>query len=852
MLTSPSTMPRPRGKDADDDNPRNLGRYRLYGELASGGMATVHLGRQLGQGGFSKMVAIKRLHPQFGKVDEFVEMFLAEARLAARIRHPNVVQPLDVLRVEDEVFLVMEYVEGDSLSRLMKATIARQERVPLPIAVAIVSGVLHGLHAAHEAKNDKGEPLEIVHRDVSPQNVLVGIDGATRVIDFGIAKAADSVQVTREGELKGKLAYIAPEILGGHRGTRRADIYAAAVVLWEVLTAQRLFDADYQSAVLANILHRAVEPPGDFVPDLPPAIDDVVMKGLARDPSDRFATAREMAMALEEASAASSPAKVGQWVEVVAATSLATRGKRVRKIEARSSQEDTDDEPEEVVSELITVSAAEAAVLAAAASPVSARPREARASFPPPPPRSLPTPPQAPPPPAPPPPQRSLTPTVQGSGPVSPLSSAAAAPPPPPTIAVSETRASVAGWQDGATAPSQAVDLPAAAKKRSSGGGIVVFMVLVALGVAVFYIGLPEFLKRGYTAAAAKEGVTLTIDGCEVSFRHVRLTGLTATMADLPGFTAHAGSLDVSFSTSLDPTDATTKDVLVTIDGTRSAVTDSIARARLAHDWKSLRQGPLRMFAVESGHVVWSRAFGEGTRLEAEAVTFETERSGSGDLGSDLSFASPIVGITASWGKVGPWTATGQLDAGKGKLTLAFDPSGASKASATFVTDGASVTSFDLTIPRSNVALLGIPNALLGRRPDDPLFADGEAHFAVRSPSRVESSLHLGLSGARLANAMASADALIDARVDGDPQKPIDLTKGSLSFGPFRGTLAGPVTFGDGFVRAELTFRTSFTSCPGSGDVALGGGIAFDTRALGDSHLVVAPTGRCPLRILPL
>src|SRR5580658_61737 len=133
-------MARSARRDATDTTPRNLGRYRLYGELASGGMATVHLGRQIGSGGFSKMVAIKRLHPQFGKLDEFVEMFLAEARLASRIRHPNVVQPLDVLRVEDEVFLVMEYVEGDSLSRLMKATIARQERVPLPIAVAIISG----------------------------------------------------------------------------------------------------------------------------------------------------------------------------------------------------------------------------------------------------------------------------------------------------------------------------------------------------------------------------------------------------------------------------------------------------------------------------------------------------------------------------------------------------------------------------------------------------------------------------------------------------------------------------------------------------------------------------------------
>src|SRR6516225_8996456 len=179
-------------------NVRVVGRYALYVAIAAGGMATVHLGRLIGEVGFSRTVAIKRLHPQYAADPEFVSMFLDEARLAARIRHPNVVPTLDVVATKGELFLVMDYVPGESLARLSR--VCREQRRPIPhrITSAVMAGALHGLHAAHEAKSERGAPLGIVHRDVSPQNVLVGADGVPRVLDFGVAKAAGRMQETRE------------------------------------------------------------------------------------------------------------------------------------------------------------------------------------------------------------------------------------------------------------------------------------------------------------------------------------------------------------------------------------------------------------------------------------------------------------------------------------------------------------------------------------------------------------------------------------------------------------------------------------------------------------------------------
>jgi serine/threonine-protein kinase len=281
-------------------------------------------------------VAIKRSHPEMAADPEFVSMFLDEARLAARIRHPNVVSTLDVVALEGELFLVMDFVQGESLSRLLRATKTALQTVPRPIACTIMADVLHGLHAAHEAKNERGEPLSIVHRDVSPQNILVGIDGIARVLDFGVAKAVGRVASTREGQIKGKLSYLAPEQLGG-KVSRQSDIYAAAVVLWETLTSERLFHADNPGDLLNQILNRDVTPPSAHAKDVPPALDAIVLKGLAREPSDRFATAREMALELERCSGQISAVEIGEWVERMAKDAIAMRARKVQELENYSA-----------------------------------------------------------------------------------------------------------------------------------------------------------------------------------------------------------------------------------------------------------------------------------------------------------------------------------------------------------------------------------------------------------------------------------------------------------------------------------------------------------------------------------
>jgi eukaryotic-like serine/threonine-protein kinase len=312
---------------------RTVGRYRVYSELASGGMATVHLGCLLGPAGFSKLVAIKCLHEQYAVEEEFVSMFLDEARLASSIHHPNVVASLDVVSEQGELLVVMEYVHGESLAVLLRSSRQTADFPPVAVVTRIVCDALEGLHAAHTASL-AGQCLNIVHRDVSPQNIMVGADGNTRVLDFGIAQAALRSQVTAAGIVKGKIAYMSPEQVQGRAVDARTDIFAAGVVLWEALTGRRLFFAPEARDAVDLLLTSPIPAPSAIVPTLSAELDRVVLRALARDPEQRFQSAHDFAEALRRAAEEGSRREVADWVGRVAKDGLSQRQGLLHALEA--------------------------------------------------------------------------------------------------------------------------------------------------------------------------------------------------------------------------------------------------------------------------------------------------------------------------------------------------------------------------------------------------------------------------------------------------------------------------------------------------------------------------------------
>jgi serine/threonine-protein kinase len=279
----------------------SVGGYDIVAKLRAGGMATLFLGKKKGAAGFSRHVAIKVIHEHLAQDPDFVRMFVDEALLQARIQNPHVVHVEELGEAEGAHFLVMEYVHGCALAQLLLALGKRKRRPQVDIAVSVALQTLSGLHAAHELRGENGQALGVVHRDVSPQNVLLSHDGHVKLIDFGVAKAASSSQQTQGAMLKGKLRYMPPEQAFGRAVDRRADVYALGIVLWEMLTMRKLFGAQDDLSLLEMVRNPQIDPPSTWAPEVPAALDRVVLKALSKDPKDRFATAQEMRRALTEA-----------------------------------------------------------------------------------------------------------------------------------------------------------------------------------------------------------------------------------------------------------------------------------------------------------------------------------------------------------------------------------------------------------------------------------------------------------------------------------------------------------------------------------------------------------------------
>lgn len=277
--------------------PQQVGRYALLRRLAHGGMATVYLGRVSGTAGFEKVVAVKLIHPHLAEEPDFLEMFLDEARIAAKIQHPHVVEILDLGEDHGTHFMAMEWIEGETLSALVRAL--RPGTLPLAVTLRIISDTLIGLAAAHELTDETGRPLGLVHRDVSPQNLLISMAGWVKVTDFGIMKAAGRHGRTRTGELRGKVAYMSPEQARGENVDARSDLFAVGVILWELLTGDRLFARATEAATLERVIACEVpDLPDDALEgvseDMASRVRSLVSRSLAKHPSGRFDNARSM------------------------------------------------------------------------------------------------------------------------------------------------------------------------------------------------------------------------------------------------------------------------------------------------------------------------------------------------------------------------------------------------------------------------------------------------------------------------------------------------------------------------------------------------------------------------------
>jgi eukaryotic-like serine/threonine-protein kinase len=278
-----------------------LGRYELVRALGAGGMAEVFLARQTGVGGFDRQVVVKRILPGLAVDESFVAMFLTEAKLAARLSHPNVVQIFDVGEDNGQYFIVMEYVRGCDLNIVLKACVRANTPCPPPIAARLVADVARGLSAAHRHVDPDGKPQSIVHRDVSPHNVMVSSDGFVKLTDFGIAKAAGSVSVTPSAVLKGKAAYMAPELIQKVHAPAdgRVDIFAAGLIFYQLVTLKHPFRRDSELDTFNALINQAAPPPSTLVTGVPASVDEICRHVLAKDPADRYATAQDFEQDLE-------------------------------------------------------------------------------------------------------------------------------------------------------------------------------------------------------------------------------------------------------------------------------------------------------------------------------------------------------------------------------------------------------------------------------------------------------------------------------------------------------------------------------------------------------------------------
>ncbi|MBX3189861.1 MAG: serine/threonine protein kinase [Labilithrix sp.] len=800
-----------------------IDRYELVCPIGEGGMAEVWVAKQRGKHGFEKLFAFKCIHARFADHPAFRSMFLDEARIAASIEHPNVAQVFDLGESASMLYLVMEYVDGESLSALLTSVSRRtgaSATVPAAVALRIIADVCAGLHAAHRLTGVDGQLRGVVHRDVSPHNVLVGVRGDVKVIDFGIAVAKDRIgSDTEAGALKGKLHYMAPEQATREPLGPSTDVFAAGATLYRLLAGHPPFDGGHDAATLNLLLSGAAPPP--LPESVPPLVAAIVERALSHDPGDRYASALEMQTAIEAAIADEGfVPDVGTW----ASKNLSDRAKerrreltstasniapiapaskeRVEKVEVPSFVAELGPSPARPTKPAAPPPRAEAsptlasanAAVASESSPVQAPPQAIA-------PVGVPT--------------EDEPPSAGGPGfmDVRALVARGSVPdhggprkPEPHGETDDDEKAQVA-------APAREYVGPATQGKPVAGGGgwikLAGAIMVFALALVVALLFLPRIVQDRIVSSAREAGVELTIARTSVSFGGVTLHGVTAKVVTIPGVELRAEEIHTS---GFSARDVRVRGLEAKLDG---AATDILTSLAIFYDLNRGRFAGTgaepRRVTIVAGRLTWNGATGEGSRILASDLGTELESKGVGL--EDVRASVGRFEVTTKNTTFGPWAASFDRNPTTSRVRLLFDPPVPDGPSALFVWGKSSATKLTVRIPRSPLARLGIRADELGVPADPSTDVELKLEGEVTPAARVEGKGQLDVFGARIKGIKTPLDVKIEGTAAGPVGKPLELEKTSVTVGPFVAAVAGTITGTDRGFRLDASWRTTPIPC---------------------------------------
>lgn len=809
-----------------------IDRFELVCPVGEGGMAQVWIARQRGAHGFEKLFALKAIHPRYADDARFRAMFLDEARIAAAIHHPNVAQIYDLGEVDAHLYIVMEYVDGESVSDLLTTMELKGTRATTPpIALKIVTSVCAGLDAAHRLTDPQGRPAGVVHRDVSPHNILISSRGDVKLIDFGIAKLiAPEGGETDSGILKGKLYFMAPEQVRREPLGPATDVFGAGAVLFRLLSGHSPYDVESESATLGLLLARK-EHPRRLPPEVPPVVAAIVERALAPDPGDRYATTSELQRAIDRAAQdAGYAVDLSYWVR----DNLSERTRaRQRSLAAAPAEPRGGTAALAPPMRLPGPPGPSTMMSGASGAPPQMPPGVTHGSFGTTPMRTDADPAALP---------LGLAPTEDLRVYREPLRAVGAQPQDignqiPEDPGFMDVRALVAQRRGAAPNPEpqrERTDMREPPRRgrdlEAATGGYVPDVVPAVVGtgdvgtpvksrlplviavaggllalVVVALLVAPSLVKKRVIAQAKSAGVDLTIGDVAIGISGVRLTKIKATIPSIPAFEAQLDEASSDFRAKR----VQLSGVDVKIDGPLVAVGQELVIFYGTHRgaFAGTATDP-RHVAVVHAHVGWTELFGKGTKLDAGEVTLALDTKNVDEIHANLGRFQ----IETPKATFGPWALAFDRDATTTRARLSFDPPVPDGPSALWVAANKETPTITVRIPRAPIATLGLHPEAFGL----PLNGSNEIEAKIESAvtdERVSAHAKIDLYGVKPSAAKAPIDVKLDASFAGKVGKPLDIEKTTLTVGPFVAAVGGTITPQDAGLRVDATFKTVPISC---------------------------------------